>query len=149
MIDGVVIKKLAQFHDERGKVMRLLDSSSENFAAINEVYFSCIYANAIKGWHRHKMMTLNYASIFGSVKCVLFDDRDNSPTKGVIQEIFLSPENYCLVSVPPKIWNGFKGLGTDMSTVVNCTSMIHEDDEVDKKDPFDNDIPYDWGINHR
>jgi len=149
MIDGVVIKKLAQFHDERGKVMRLLDSSSENFAAINEVYFSCIYANAIKGWHRHKMMTLNYASIFGSVKCVLFDDRDNSPTKGVIQEIFLSPENYCLISVPPKIWNGFKGLGTDMSTVVNCTSMIHEDDEVDKKDPFDNDIPYDWGINHR
>jgi len=149
MIDGVVIKKLAQFHDERGKVMRLLDSSSENFAAINEVYFSCIYANAIKGWHRHKMMTLNYASIFGSVKCVLFDDRDNSPTKGVIQEIFLSPENYCLISVPPKIWNGFKGLGTDMSTVVNCTSMIHKDDEVDKKDPFDNDIPYDWGINHR
>jgi len=149
MIDGVVIKKLAQFHDERGKVMRLLDSSSENFAAINEVYFSCIYANAIKGWHRHKMMTLNYASIFGSVKCVLFDDRDNSPTKGVIQEIFLSPENYCLVSVPPKIWNGFKGLGTDMSTVVNCASMIHEDDEVNKKDPFDNDIPYDWGINHR
>jgi len=149
MIDGVVIKKLAQFHDERGKVMRLLDSSSENFAAINEVYFSCIYANAIKGWHRHKMMTLNYASIFGSVKCVLFDDRDNSPTKGVIQEIFLSPENYCLISVPPKIWNGFKGLGTDMSTVVNCASMIHEDDEVDKKDPFDNDIPYDWGINHR
>ena len=149
MIDGVVIKKLAQFHDERGKVMRLLDSSSEDFAAINEVYFSCIYANAIKGWHRHKMMTLNYASIFGSVKCVLFDDRDNSPTKGVIQEIFLSPENYCLVSVPPKIWNGFKGLGTDMSTVVNCASMIHEDDEVNKKDPFDNDIPYDWGINHR
>jgi len=149
MIDGVVIKKLAQFHDERGKVMRLLDSSSENFAAINEVYFSCIYANAIKGWHRHKMMTLNYASIFGSVKCVLFDDRDNSPTKGVIQEIFLSPENYCLISVPPKIWNGFKGLGTDMSTVVNCASMIHEDDEVNKKDPFDNDIPYDWGINHR
>ena len=149
MIDGVVITELKQFHDDRGKVMRLIDVEHDNFNDIKEVYFSCIYSGVVKGWHRHKKMSLNYAVISGSVKCVLFDDRDNSSTKGDIQEIFLGPESYKMVSVPPMVWNGFMGIGGSMSTVVNCASMIHEDDEVDKKDPMCNDIPYEWSVNHR
>ena len=149
MIEGVAITQLKQFHDERGKVMRLIDVASKNFEDVQEIYFSCIYANAIKGWHKHKMMILNYAVISGNVKCVLFDDREGSSTKGVVQEIFLSPENYSLITVPPMIWNGFKGLGSDMSTIINCASMVHLDDEVDKQDPFNNDIPYDWNIKYR
>jgi len=149
MIEGVAITQLKQFHDERGKVMRLIDITSKNFENVQEVYFSCIYENAIKGWHKHKMMTLNYAVISGNVKCVLFDDREGSSTKGVVQEVFLSSENYCLITVPPKIWNGFKGLGSNMSTIANCASMVHVDDEVDKQDPLNSDIPYDWNIKYR
>ena len=32
-----------------------------------------------------------------------------SKTRGKIQELILTPKNYCLVTVPPLIWNGFKG----------------------------------------
>jgi dTDP-4-dehydrorhamnose 3,5-epimerase-like enzyme len=33
-------------------------------------------------------------------KFVLYDDRPDSPTCGEIQEFFISPENYMLVTVP-------------------------------------------------
>ena len=32
-------------------------------------------SGAIKAWHLHKEMTLNYAVILGEIKFVLYDDR--------------------------------------------------------------------------
>ena len=54
-------------------------------------------------------MTLNYVAVYGSIKLVLYDDREKSKTKGTIQEIILSEKNYNLVSIPPNIWNLFYG----------------------------------------
>ena len=92
-IYGVVISPLKQIIDERGKVMHMLREDSNLFKRFGEIYFSCTYPGAVKAWHMHKKMTLNYAVIFGVLKVVLFDDRKDSPTFGKIQEIFLSPEN--------------------------------------------------------
>ena len=149
MIDGVVIEELKQFHDERGKVMRMMNINTPSFVNFGEVYFSCVYPGAIKAWHMHKRMTLNYTVPLGKIKFVLYDTREDSPTKGVTQEIFLGPDNYCLVTVPPMIWNGFKGVGTEMSIVANCASSVHEDGEIEKKSPFDDFIPYDWDLKHQ
>ena len=111
MIDGVMITPLKQIGDERGKVMHMLRNDSEVFKRFGEIYFSCIYPGAVKAWHIHKEMVLNYAVVCGHIKLVLFDDRKNSSTSGEVQEIFLGPDNYCLVTIPPMVWNGFKGLG--------------------------------------
>ena len=110
MIDGVVISPLKQILDERGKVMHMLRSDSPIFRAFGEIYFSCIYPGAIKAWHIHRVMTLNYAVPHGCIKYVLYDERPNSPTCGKVQELFLGPDNYNLVTVPPMVGNGFKGL---------------------------------------
>ena len=32
-------------------------------------------------WHLHKQMTLNYAAIYGEIKCVLYDDRPKAKLK--------------------------------------------------------------------
>jgi|TARA_B110000263_G_C15195000_1_gene457877 dTDP-4-dehydrorhamnose 3,5-epimerase len=149
MIDGVIINSLKQIPDERGKVMHMLRDDSEGFVGFGEIYFSCVYPEAIKGWHIHKKMTLNYAVPQGAIKFVLYDDRSESPTKGEVQEFFLGPENYYLVTVPPMIWNGFKGIGTATAIVANCASIAHDPDEIDRRDPFDPYIPYDWSIQHR
>jgi dTDP-4-dehydrorhamnose 3,5-epimerase len=149
MIDGVIINSLKQIPDERGKVMHMLRDDSEGFVGFGEIYFSCVYPGAIKGWHIHKNMTLNYTVPQGTIKFVLYDDRSGSPTKGEVQEIFLGPDNYCRVTVPPMIWNGFKGVGTETAIVANCASIAHDPDEIDRKDPFDSYIPYDWSIRHR
>jgi dTDP-4-dehydrorhamnose 3,5-epimerase len=149
MIDGVIITHLSQILDERGKVMHMLRCDSEVFQQFGEIYFSCIYPGAIKGWHIHKTMTLNYAVPHGNIKFVLYDDREGSPTRGELQEIFLGPDNYLLITVPPLVWNGFKGIGQEMAIVANCASIPHDPEEIERLDPFDKLIPYDWGINHR
>ena len=149
MIDGVIITHLSQILDERGKVMHMLRCDSEVFQQFGEIYFSCVYPGAIKGWHIHKRMTLNYAVPHGNIKFVLYDDREGSPTRGELQEIFLGQDNYLLITVPPLVWNGFKGIGQEMAIVANCASIPHDPDEIERLDPFDKRIPYDWGIKHR
>ena len=149
MIDGVRITPLKQILDERGKVMHMLRNDATDFAGFGEIYFSCIYPGSIKGWHIHKKMVLNYAVPYGNIKFVLYDAREGSPTQGEIQEIFMGPDNYCLVTVPPMIWNGFKGIGSEPSIVANCASIVHDPAEIDRRDPFDPSIPYDWSIKHR
>jgi dTDP-4-dehydrorhamnose 3,5-epimerase len=149
MIHGVKVSPLRQILDERGKVMHMLSRNDEQFGEFGEIYFSCIYPGAIKGWHVHRRMTLNYAVPHGHIKFVLYDDRPDSPTRGEVQEIFMGPDNYCLVTVPPLIWNGFKGLGADMAIVANCASAPHDPDEISRRDPFDPSIPYDWQLKHR
>ena len=149
MIDGVIITHLSQILDERGKVMHMLRCDSEVFQQFGEIYFSCVYPGAIKGWHIHKRMTLNYAVPHGNIKFVLYDYREGSPTRGELQEIFLGQDNYLLITVPPLVWNGFKGIGQEMAIVANCASIPHDPDEIERLDPFDKRIPYDWGIKHR
>lgn len=146
MIDGVIITPLRQIFDERGRVMHMLREDSPVFSRFGEIYFSVTHPGAIKAWHLHKKMTLNYATVYGEIKFVLYDDREGSPTRGVIQEVFPSPENYCLVTVPPLIWNGFKGIGDKSAIVANCATLPHDPNEIERKSPFDPSIPYDWAI---
>jgi len=149
MIEGVVITPLRQIFDERGKVMHMLRNDSTVFSEFGEIYFSCTYPGAIKAWHLHKEMTLNYAVIHGSIKCVLFDDRPGSKTRGCVEEYFLSPENYSLITVPPLVWNGWKGIGDETSIVANCATIPHDPSEIERKPVIDSSIPYDWEIEHK
>ena len=149
MIDGVVITPLRQIVDERGKVMHMLRRDARHFSEFGEIYFSTVHPGAIKGWHVHHKMVLNYAVPHGQIKFVLYDDRPASPTVGEVQELFIGPDNYCLVTVPPLVWNGFKGIGTETAIVANCASIPHDPTEIARRDPFDPSIPYDWAIKHR
>jgi dTDP-4-dehydrorhamnose 3,5-epimerase len=56
----------------------------------------------------------------------------------------LGEENYSLVTIPPLLWSGFKGLGPTMSIVANCSSLPHDPAEIERLDPFAKDIPYAW-----
>lgn len=149
MIDGVTIVPLTQIPDERGKVMHMLRRTDPHFREFGEVYFSVVFPGAIKGWHLHKRMVINYAVPVGRIKLVLYDERDESPTRGQIQELFLGQDNYCLATVPVGVWNGFKGYGTTEAVVCNCATIVHDPDEIERLDPFDPRIPYDWSLKHR
>lgn len=149
MIEGVVVTPLRQILDERGKVMHMMRSDSSIFSAFGEIYFSTTFPGVVKAWHLHKQMTLNYAVVQGAVKLALFDDRVGSATRGEVQEIYMSPENYVLVTVPPLVWNGFKCVGNETAIVANCATLPHSDDEIDRLDPQSDLVPYNWGIELR
>ena len=91
-------------------------------------------------------MTVNYVCVIGKIKLVLFDDRPESSTKGELQEIFLTTENYSLVTVPPRVWNGFKSVENKFSIIANCSDIPHETEEMSRK-PFDDPyFNYNWNI---
>lgn len=148
MIDGVLVRPLKQIIDERGKVMHMLRSDDPHFQKFGEIYFSVVNPGAIKAWHLHKEMALNYAVPVGNVKLVLYDDRDGSRTRGELQEIFLGPDAYQLVHVPPLVWNGFKGVGAVPALVANCATVPHRPEEIVRMDPTGKSIPYDWALKH-
>ena len=67
-----------------------------------------------------------------------------SASKGVLQELILTPENYFLVTIPPYIWNGFKGIAKEESIIANCLTLPHNEREMVRKDPFDKSFNYEW-----
>lgn len=148
MIEGVLVHPLRQIPDERGKVMHMLRRDDPHFEEFGEIYFSVVYPGAVKGWHLHKRMTLNYAVISGMIKLVLYDDREGSPSRGRFMELFIGEANYVLVRIPPGIWNGFKGIGEKAAIVANCATLPYSPEEIVRMDPWHSPIPYDWGLRH-
>ena len=147
-IDGVSVRNLRQIPDERGKIMHMLRADDPHFDKFGEIYFSTVYPGAIKAWHIHKEMTLNYAVVSGMIKMVLYDDRESSPTRSALMELFVGESNYCLITVPPLVWNGFKGVGGHPAIVANCATIPHDPSEISRLDPFSPSIPYNWDLRH-
>jgi len=94
-------------------------------------------------------MTLNYACVFGRIKLVLYDERAGSPSKGEILEVFLGPDDYALVVIPPGIWNGFKGMSDPFAMVANRATHPHDPSRSERLDPFANNIPYRWEVRNQ
>jgi dTDP-4-dehydrorhamnose 3,5-epimerase len=147
-IEGLTITPLRRIPDERGAIFHMLRNDSPVFEEFGEIYFSTIYPGVVKGWHIHKRMTLNYAVPVGMIKLVCFDDREGSPTRGAVHEIHMGELNYVLVTIPPLVWNGFKGEGPQAALVANCATIPHDPEEIDRMDPFTDEVPYDWDLQH-
>ncbi|CAN2046969.1 dTDP-4-dehydrorhamnose 3,5-epimerase [Candidatus Magnetomoraceae bacterium gMMP-1] len=144
LIKDVIIRPLRKIPDERGTIMHGVrrDNILNEFG---EVYFKKLYAGVVNGWHVHEKLILNYICIFGMIKLVLYDMREDSPTKGKLQEFFIGEDNYCLVHIPPGIANGSKGIGIPYSIMVNVASEPHDPAlKYLRIDPHSGEIPYDW-----
>ncbi len=144
MIDGVVVRPLERFADERGRVLRMLRADSDLFDRFGEVYFSTVRSGAVKAWRRHRRSSMNLAVPVGRVRVVLYDDRSGSTSRGLVQEVVLGEETYALLHVPPGVWNGFQGLGPGESFLANCSSLVHDPAESDRLAPDDPIVPYAW-----
>jgi dTDP-4-dehydrorhamnose 3,5-epimerase len=147
-IHDVRVTPLRRIPDERGAILHMLRADDPAFERFGEIYFSLVYPGVVKGWHIHRRMTLNYAVPVGMVKLVCWDDREGSPTRGAVQEIHLGELAYALVTIPPLVWNGFKGEGDSAALVANCATEPHDPDEIDRLDPFSDRVPYDWALRH-
>jgi dTDP-4-dehydrorhamnose 3,5-epimerase len=149
-IEGVIISPRKIIPDDRGKIIHIMKSSDPLFKSFGEVYCSTVFPGIVKGWHKHIKMTLNYVVIKGNIKFVLYDDRPDSLSYKCIQEIYLGENQSIMVTVPPMIWNGFKGLGTKEAFVINFTDMPHDPEEIIRMDPHENEIiEYDWSTKDR
>lgn len=144
-IEGMSVVPLRRIDDERGAVQLMLKSTDAHFQGFGEVYFSTVFPGVVKAWKYHRRMWANYACVLGRIRVVLYDDRPESPTHGALAELELDArEAYALVSIPPRVWHGFQGLGDPQSMLANCASEPSDPDELERRDPGDERIPYRW-----
>ena len=140
MIKDVLITKLDVIDTPGGNVMHAMKESSIGYSGFGEAYFSQVDKGAVKAWKRHKEMTLNLMVPLGEVRFVLFDDREILSPQ--FQEIIISKNNYCRLTVPPMIWVGFQGLGQQTSLILNIANIEHSPEEIERKDL--DEIKFNW-----
>lgn len=124
--------------------MHMMRADSPHFEIFGEVYFSFVKQGIVKAWKRHRQMTQNFAVPVGRIKLVVFDDRADSPTRGVVNELITGADEYCLIRIPAQLWYGFKGLGDDESMMANCATLPHDPLEVDLVEPESFWFSYRW-----
>jgi dTDP-4-dehydrorhamnose 3,5-epimerase len=145
MIEGVIVSPLKVINVKGGNVLHAIKASDSEYRGFGEAYFSMIEKGIIKGWKRHKEMTLNLIVPIGAIRFVLFDSRDNSVTAGKYFEVDLSLEYYNRLTIPPMIWMGFQGLEEGFSMLLNIANIPHSKSEVEQKEL--NEIYFDWRSN--
>jgi dTDP-4-dehydrorhamnose 3,5-epimerase len=146
MIKGVKVKELKKIPDERGCLMEILRCDDEQFLNFGQVYMTSCYPGVVKGWHFHKLQTDNMCVVKGMAKIVLYDRREDSETKGEINEFFMGERNPLLLRIPPEIAHGIKAIGTEEALVINVPDYPYNYDNPDdyRIPPHTKDIPYEW-----
>ncbi|MBI5806396.1 dTDP-4-dehydrorhamnose 3,5-epimerase family protein [candidate division TA06 bacterium] len=146
MIEGVKVKKLKVIPDERGRLMEMLRCDDDLFTKFGQVYLSTTYPGVVKGWHYHKLQADNIVCVKGMLKLVLYDERENSATKGEVNEYFLGEHNPLLVQVPKGVYHGWKCISESEAFVINCPTEPYNYNQPDeyRVDPHSSDISYQW-----
>jgi len=142
MIHDLTLTPLKIIDTNKGSVMRALRETDNSFLGFGEAYFSKVKFNTIKGWKRHKQMTLNIVVPSGEIKFVVHDNREKSISFGEFYSVILSPSNYCRLTIPPNLWVAFKGLHEKESLLLNIANIEHNSEEADVLEL--NEIFFDW-----
>ena len=141
-IEGVILTPLRNIHHPKGDVLLGMKKSDNEYVGFGEAYFSKINNGQIKGWNRHKEMTLNLVVPMGSVTFIIYDDREKSVTKGKFFKVMLSPFNYQRLTVPPGLWLAFMGKSNGTNLILNIADMEHDKEEIERLNL--EQIDYNW-----
>ncbi|SFM60607.1 dTDP-4-dehydrorhamnose 3,5-epimerase family protein [Thermodesulforhabdus norvegica] len=149
LIDGVVLKDITLYADERGFLLEVIRMNDNEMKASNirQIIASYSYPGVIKGWHLHTKQEDRLVCVKGMVKLVLYDYRHNSPTYRQVNEIFMGERYPRAVFIPPGVFHGVKNIGQEIAVVIGMPSLLYDPDNVDevRVHPLDNDIiPYNW-----
>jgi len=145
LVNDVIITPLKIVNVQGGDVLHGMKFNDPGYYGFGEAYFSSVHSGTIKAWKRHREMTLNLVVPVGSIRFVVYDDRDNSSTKGVYQEVCLNRDNYCRLTIPPHVWLGFQGVDEMTSILLNIANIEHYSEESDRKKI--DEIKYTWESN--
>ncbi len=151
MIRGVQVKPLTVRPDDRGFLMEMLREDDPLFERFGQVYITGCRRGVVKGWHYHKEQTDHFVCVAGTALVVLYDGREGSATRGMVQEFTLtSPPTQdpapLLLKIPPLVVHGFTAVGGDEARIVNVPTRPYRYADPDEyRYPWDSpEIPYRW-----
>ncbi|MBN2475452.1 MAG: dTDP-4-dehydrorhamnose 3,5-epimerase family protein [Pirellulales bacterium] len=127
IIDGVVIRPLRQFQDQRGWLIELYREDELPPADRPAMaYISQTLSGVARGPHEHREQTDVFAFVGpGDFKLYLWDTRPDSPTRGVKQTLVAGQSNHQAVVVPPGIIHAYKNISDVAGLVFNCPNRLY------------------------
>jgi dTDP-4-dehydrorhamnose 3,5-epimerase len=152
-IEGVVIRPVNTFVDDRGWVCEgfninwgLLDLDKAPIVYIEQVM---IRPGKIKGWFEHHLKDDRLLHCMGTMRWVLYDNRPESPTYRMINEIYLSDYNRQFLVIPTRVFHAVQNVGTTDAMFVNFPTQPYDHANPDKfRLPIENDvIPFSFETN--
>lgn len=146
LIDGVAARRAKVICDERGRLGEIMRADDPWFEKFGQVYFTTTYPGVVKAWHYHKKQTDHFYVVKGMLKVALYDERENSPTSGTVNELYLGEHCPGLVRIPPGVQHGWMCISQTEAYIVNVVSETYNYTDPDefRTHPYDNHIPYDW-----
>lgn len=136
-IEGIVVKKLVPYNDDRGWLTELfrMDEFEQGILPVMG-YISSTKPGIQRGPHEHLYQTDVFAFIGSSeFKVYLWDNRENSPTYQYKMEVVCEEKNPCLVIIPPRVVHAYKNIGKFNGLVINLPNKLYKGDQ--KKEPVD------------
>jgi len=148
-IDGVFLKELTTYLDDRGDVIELWSEGWEEYkkgiiGSTNHVYQSATDPGVVKCWHLHAIHTDQFTVTRGKLQVSMIDVRVDSPTFGHVNKVVLGIQKARFLKIPPGIMHGWKALGSVESIVVNFQSHLF-DPEDEYKFTWDCVMKEIWG----
>ncbi len=143
--DGVRIRPLTTQTDERGTVLELMDERWDwDDEPMVYSYAFTVRPQAVKGWAHHKHHTDRYTLVQGEMLAVLYDDREDSSTRGLLAKVFMTEHHRCILRIPPYVWHAVQNIGERDTLTINFPTQPYNHEHPDKyRLPLDNDlIPY-------
>jgi dTDP-4-dehydrorhamnose 3,5-epimerase len=144
-IEGVRVRFAITHPDERGEICEIYDPAwGFHDAPLVYAYQLCIRPRRVKGWVVHMKQDDRLFVSLGVVKVVLYDDRADSPTNGLINEICLGEHNRGLITIPSGVYHAIQNIGDVDAILINMPTRPYNHAQPDKhRVPVDTDqIPY-------
>ncbi len=148
LIEGVQVKQLMPNADERGFLMEILRCDDDIFEKFGQVYVSLNYPGVVRAWHYHRKQNDFFVVVKGMIKVALYDSREDSPTRGEVNEFFLGENNRILLRIPIGVMHGYKTMGVEPSLLLNFPTEPYDRQQPDEyRLPWNTtEIPYDWSL---
>lgn len=146
LIDGVQVKTLRRFSDDRGFLMEMLRRDWPEFETFAQSYITACHPGVVKGWHYHTKQWDFFVCVHGMARIVLYDPRQDSPTKGSVNEFSVDASFPVLIKIPPLVYHGFTPEGEQTTLIVNFPTELYNYEQPDEyRVPCDDpSVPYDW-----
>ena len=111
---------------------------------IQHVIHVSLHPGVVSAWHQHRIQTDHVFVVSGTLRVVLYDDREDSSTRGGVNVFNVSNVRPTLLVVPPGVWHGVKNLGVGMVNFVNYFDRPYNYEDPDEwRLPQDTpEIPY-------
>ena len=144
IIDGVIVHQMRTVLKDDGALTELYRDHWENGGEIRHVFQEVLLPNSVTAWHIHRETTDRLFVSVGTVKIVLYDAREGSPTQGLLNVFRFGTARAALVTIPPSIWHGVMNIGSTDAVLLNLTDKPYEYENPDhwRLPPNTDQIPY-------